>query len=78
MGGVASGTLRPVTVRKADVPHIAVKKIIQDCLLMKAKARPTFIEIEERLSVVLKELKEAEQKTKDLVLEEILEKASNN
>ena len=37
---------------------------------MKAEARPTFIEIEERLSAVLKELKEAEQKTKDLVLEE--------
>ena len=29
MGGVASGTLRPVTVRETDVPHIAVKKIIQ-------------------------------------------------
>ena len=45
---------------------------------MKAKARPTFIEIEERLSVVLKELKEAEVERKKLVLEEILEKASNN
>ena len=43
---------------------------------MKAEARPTFIEIEERLSVVLKELKEAEQKTKDLVLEESIEPAS--
>ena len=45
---------------------------------MKAKARPTFIEIEERLSVVLKELKEAEVERKKLVLEKILEKASNN
>ena len=69
MGGVASGTLRPVTVRETDV---------QDCLLMKAEARPTFIEIEERLSAVLKELKEAEQKTKKLVLEESIEPASNN
>ena len=43
---------------------------------MKAEARPTFIEIEERLSAVLKELKEAEQKTKDLVLEESIEPAS--
>ena len=78
MGGVASGTLRPVTVRETDVPHIVFKKIIQDCLLMKAEARPTFIEIEERLSAVLKELKEAEQKTKKLVLEESIEPASNN
>ena len=55
--------MRPVRVTIEDVPHVNVLAVINDCIQMQAKARPTFLEIEKRLSVALvecnKELKTA-------------------
>ena len=58
MAGVASGTMRPVTVKREEVPHVDVLAIIQDCLRLKPEERPTFGTIEERLIVVLKDCRE--------------------
>jgi serine/threonine protein kinase len=57
LGGVASGTMRPVTVKRKDVPHKDVLGIINDCLQLKPKQRPTFATIEKRLTDVLKDLR---------------------
>jgi hypothetical protein len=53
MGGIASGTMYPVKVKREDVPHEEVLRVINDCLQMKAKLRPNFKMIEERLVIAL-------------------------
>jgi serine/threonine protein kinase len=53
MGGIASGTMYPVKVKREDVPHEEVLRVINDCLQMKAKLRPSFKMIEERLVIAL-------------------------
>ena len=52
--GVSRGTLKPMQVRASDVPHPDVSKLINQCLMHDPKKRPSFKEIEQRLSVALK------------------------
>ena len=54
MGGVASGTMYPVKVKREDVPHIEVLGVINDCLQMEVNLRPSFVVIEEKLVAALK------------------------
>ena len=58
MAGVASGTMRPVAVKREEVPHVDVLAIIKECLQLKPEERPTFGTIEKRLIVALKDCKE--------------------
>jgi serine/threonine protein kinase len=70
LGGVASGTMRPVTVKRKDVPHKDVLGIINDCLQLKPKQRPTFATIEKRLTDVLKDLYAEKAEGKEKTVEE--------
>ena len=49
-----AGILVPIKVKKRDVPDPIVLKVINDCLQKYPKQRPTFKEIEQKLSQALK------------------------
>ena len=55
MQGIANGTVRPRKVTLEDVPFDAdVLVMIEQCLLLDPKKRPTFKDIENRLSDALR------------------------
>ena len=61
-----AGVLIPIQVMKRDVPDPIVLKVINDCLQKYPKQRPTFKEIEKKLSQALKNcqtMKKNETKT---------------
>ena len=49
---------------KRDVPDPIVLKVINDCLQKNPKQRPTFKEIEKKLSEALKNCNEGEQESR--------------
>ena len=59
--GVARGQLRPIEVTLSDVPDSDVLAVINDCLRYDASMRPSFKEIEKRLSAALKRCREIEK-----------------
>ena len=66
--GVGKGHLSPVPVTLEDVPHEDVLNVINDCIKFDSLDRPTFKEIESRLSKIMRscqneqEIKEEEKK----------------
>ena len=59
--GVARGELRPIEVKLSDVPDNDVLAVINDCLRYDSSMRPSFKEIEKRLSEALKRCREIER-----------------
>ena len=57
---VAIGVLRPRKVQLSDVPHKDVLEVINDCVQLKAKERPTFKEITRRLNEALERCQKEE------------------
>ena len=51
--GIGSGNLRPEKVKRHEVPHQEVLNVINDCLQFDARKRPTFANIETRLTDAL-------------------------
>jgi len=58
---IARNELRPYDVKIEDLPHPDLKGVIDGCLMYHASGRLSFVQIELRLSKILKELKEMEQ-----------------
>ena len=53
---VASNKLRPIDVNRNVLPHSKIKDVIDGCLKFQAKERLTFVEVENLLSEILREL----------------------
>ena len=54
MDGGRAGVLVPIKVLQSDVPDPMVLKLINDCLSKYPERRPTFKQIEQKLSEALK------------------------
>ena len=64
--GIARGELVPRVVQLHEVPHQEVKKVIHDCLQFEAQVRPTFSEIEKRLTAALQSCKRKNKAAKNI------------
>ena len=53
---VAKNQLRPIDVKKEDLPHPGLKDVIDGCLKFAAVKRYTFVQIEDRLGTVLDDM----------------------
>ena len=62
MDGGRAGVLVPIKVKRRDVPDPIVLKVINDCLQKYPKQRPTFKEIEQKLSQALKKCQTVKNK----------------
>ena len=56
MKGVLTHTLRPRVPRPDEVPHPDLAALVAACVRSRPGARPSFVEIERRLQVVLREI----------------------
>ena len=56
MRGVLTHTLRPRVPRADEVPHPDLAALVAACVRSRPGARPSFVEIERRLQVVLREI----------------------
>ena len=68
MDGGRAGVLVPTQVMQSDVPDPIVLNVINDCLQKYPERRPTFKQIEQKLSEALKKcqtVKDQEMKTKE-------------
>ena len=63
---VPKNRLRPKKINCSDLPHPAIKEIIDGCLEYHASERFTFGQIEKRMFQILTEMEETEEKTKEL------------
>ena len=68
MDGGRAGVLVPIQVKESDVPDPMVLNVINDCLQKYPDQRPTFKQIEQKLTEALKKCQTAknkEMKTKE-------------
>ena len=59
--GIGLGRIAPLQVRSREVPHVDVLQVIRDCLQFDPKNRPTFVEIEVRLTAALTSCRRREE-----------------